>query len=178
MKKLETLRKEVATINNETLTNIINNNNVDVETLTEREKLAVLVFAEMSKALTNTKQTLLLDCNFANSKFHNKTDESENIYLVDYFCLVSNDDINTRLMQFYFTATKENVYFRICTSCKKATREQFTALAETLKFKVNYDKKTNRAKTSERKQIAYDEICKVVKDVLAVLSNDTKKADK
>ena len=146
MKKLETILKAMETVDAEALKSIINNKNVDAETLTEKQKLAVLVFDEMQKALTNKKQTLLLDCNFENSKFHNKADEADNQWLVDYFCLVSNDDVNTRLMQFYFSATKENIFFRICTSCKKVTREQFTELEDSLQFKVLYNKKTGQAK--------------------------------
>ena len=170
MKKLSTLFKEVETVTPETLNDIINNENVDCENLTVREKLAVLVYNEMSKSLTTKKQTLLLDCNFANSRFHNKEDEAENEYLVDYFCLINNDDANTRLMQFYFSATKENVFFRICTSCKKVTRKQFEELEETLHFTVVYNKKTGAAKTSVRKKIDYDNIVAVTKDVLAVLA--------
>ena len=174
MKKLETLLKAVDNVDAKTLADIINNNNVDAETLTTKQKLAVLVFDEMQKALTNKKQTLLLDCNFENSKFHNKADEADNQYLVDYFCLVSNDDVNTRLMQFYFSATKDSVFFHICTSCKKVTREQFAQLEDSLQFKVLYNKKTQQAKTSERKRVTYDEVVAVVKDVLAVLASENK----
>ena len=69
MKKLETIMKNAETITTEELAKIVNCENVDCDTLTAKQKLAVLVFDEMQKALTNKKQTLLLDCNFANSKF-------------------------------------------------------------------------------------------------------------
>lgn len=183
-KKLETIFKEVENVTIDELKAIVNNETVfdadlnahvldkTTHELKQKDKVAVLVYNELNKSLTNKKQTLVLDCNFANSKMHNHVDASEDKYLVDYYCLVSNDDVNTRLMQFYVTVTKDNVYFHICTSCKKVTREQFAKLEESLQFKVSYNKKTNQAKTSERKKISYDEIVEVVKDVLAVLASE------
>ena len=81
MKKLETLKKALEAENiNETLTNIINCDNVNVETLTEREKFATLIYSELAKALNNKTNQLLLDCNYAQSKNH-----ISNQYLVTYF---------------------------------------------------------------------------------------------
>ena len=93
-------------------------------------------------------------------------------YLVDYFSLVTSD--RDRAIQMYLTcnAKKNEAYFRFCTSCKKVTREQFEALEDELHFTVKRDAKTQRAKTSERKQIAYNEVVDVTKLVLAVLNSE------
>ena len=72
MKKLATLKKTLEAENiNETLTNIINNENVDVETLSEREKFSTLIYSELAKELNNRTNELLLDANYKQSKFHN-----------------------------------------------------------------------------------------------------------
>ena len=157
MKKLETLKKTLATVDNETLSNIINNNDVDIDSLTEFEKLSVLMYAEFEKALRTKEHKLLLDCNFEDSK-----NVQKNVLLVDYYRLA----VNNCMIQVY---VKQN-YFNVYTSASKANREQFAQLEE-LKFVTKYDKKTNRAKTSHRDKISYDELVEIVKSVIAVLEN-------
>lgn len=134
---------------------------------------ALAIYRELAKSLNvkskDKKETfkLELDANYEKSKMH----DSEK-YLVDYFSLVTSD--RDRAIQMYLTcnAKKKEAYFRFCTSCKKVTREQFEALEDDLHFEVKRDKKTNRAKTSERKRIAYTEAVDVAKLVLAVLNSE------
>lgn len=175
-KKLETLVKNVDATTNDEFRKIVDNENVDVDTLSCNEKLAVLVFAEMQKALETKDHTLVLDCNYAQSKFHNKTDKElekgqENVWLVDYYRLISKDTRNQSMIQFYThaSAKRGTCTFRLCTSCAKANREQFETLEDTLHFKVIRDK-SGRAKTCERQGIQYDELVDVVKAVCAVLA--------
>lgn len=158
MKKLETLKKALADITNEALADIINNDNVDIDSLTEFEKLSVLMYAEFEKALRTKEHKLLLDCNFADSK-----NVKNDILLVDYYRLA----INNAMIQVY---VKRNS-FSICTSASKANREQFKALENDLHFVTKYDKKTNRAKTTQRNNISYDELVSIIKSVIAVLEN-------
>lgn len=134
---------------------------------------ALAIYRELAKSLNvkskDKKETfkLELDANYEKSKMH----DSEK-YLVDYFSLVTSD--RDRAIQMYLTcnAKKKEAYFRFCTSCKKVTREQFEALEDDLHFEIKRDKKTNRAKTSERKKIAYSEAVDVAKLVLAVLNSE------
>lgn len=139
---------------------------------------ALAIYRELAKALNvkskDKKETfkLELDANYEKSKMHDSDK-----YLVDYFSLVTSD--RDRAIQMYLTcnAKKNEAYFSFCTSCKKVTREQFESLEDDLHFTVKRDKKTNRAKTSERKKIAYTEAVEVAKLVLAVLNSELE-ADK
>ena len=158
MKKLDTLKKMLESITNEALAEIINNADVDIEALTESEKLSVLMYAELAKAINSKKHTLLLDCNYADSKnTHN------NILLVDYYRLA----VANSMIQIY--ARKNS--FLICTSASKANREHFKLLESELHFITKYDKKTQRAKTTQRSNISYDDIVSVIKSVIAVLES-------
>ena len=178
-KKLETLVKNFTETTDEVFENLIDNEMVDVSTLTDKEKFAVLVFAELAKALQTKDHRLELDCNYAASKFHNHEDEAEDEYLVDYYRLVPTANANSTLIQFYVNADpkKERCLFTLCTSCAKANREQFEALEDDLHFTVKRDKKTGRAKTSQRNNIPYDEVVDVVKAVCAVLANTQSTAE-
>ena len=169
MKNVSTLVKSLATVSDEALAQIINNENIAVDTLTENEKLAVLVFAELEKALKTKDSFLTLDCNYAQSK--------NEIAKVDYFRLVSNDTKNQSMIQFYCRANvkQSRVTFLLCTSCARVNREQFEALENELHFTVKRDKKTNRAKTTQRANIDYSELVNVVKSVCAVLANSAKR---
>lgn len=158
MKKLDTLKKELENIDNEELKNIINNENVDIDSLSEFEKLSVLMYRELSKAINNKKYNLLLDCNYANSK--------NEILLVDYYRLA----VANSMIQVYVRKNS----FRICTSASKSNREKFSQLENELHFITKYDKKTNRAKTTERINISYDDIVNVIKQVIAILEDTTK----
>ena len=158
MKKLDTLKKMLEVITDEELDNIINNKDVKSSDLTQFEKLSVLMYSEIAKALKTKEHTLLLDCNFADSK-----NVKNDILLVDYYRLA----INNAMIQIY---VKKNS-FAVCTSASKANREQFSQLENELHFVTKYDKKTNRAKTTQRNNISYDDIVTVVKSVIAVLEN-------
>jgi hypothetical protein len=134
---------------------------------------ALAIYRELAKALNvkskDKKESfkLELDANYEKSKMH----DSEK-YLVDYFSLVNSN--RDRAIQMYLTcnAKKNEAYFSYCTSCKKVTREQFEALEEELHFIVKRDTKTQRAKTSERKRIAYNDAVEVAKLVLSVLNSE------
>lgn len=158
MKKLETLQKALESISNEELASIINNEEVDIDTLTSFDKLSVLMFAELSKAINSKKHTLVLDCNYADSK-----NTQNSIFLVDYYRLA----VANSMIQIY---AKRNS-FSICTSASKANREQFKTLESELHFITKYDSKTQRAKTTQRTNISYDDIVGVVKQVIAVLES-------
>lgn len=134
---------------------------------------ALAIYRELAKALNvkskDKKESfkLELDANYEKSKMHDSDK-----YLVDYFSLVNSN--RDRAIQMYLTcnAKKNEAYFSYCTSCKKVTREQFEALEEELHFIVKRDTKTQRAKTSERKRIAYNDAVEVAKLVLAVLNSE------
>lgn len=184
MKKIETLVKEAEKMNFEEFMTFFTLDEAReyYEYLTEEtfktevkinQLFALAIYRELAKALNvkskDKRETfkLELDANYEKSKMH----DSEK-YLVDYFSLVTSD--RDRAIQMYLTcnAKKKEAYFRFCTSCKKVTREQFEALEDDLHFEVKRDKKTNRAKTSERKRIAYSEAVDVAKLVLAVLNSE------
>ena len=156
MKKLDTLKKMLDSVTADELRAIINNADVEIDSLTEFEKLSVLMYAEIAKAVSSKSHTLLLDCNFADSK-----NVQNNVLLVDYYRLA----VNNSMIQVY---VKRNS-FAICTSASKANREQFKTLEDDLHFVTKYDKKTQRAKTTQRNNISYDEIVSVIKQVIAVL---------
>ena len=162
MKKLDTLKKTLETLENEKLVEMLNsiiaNENVDVDTLTATEKLSVLMYHELSKALNSKKHTLLLDCNYADSK-----NVQNSIYAVDYYRLA----VANSMIQIY---VKKNS-FAICTSASKANREHFKTLENELHFVTKYDTKTQRAKTTQRNNISYDELVDVIKNVIAVLES-------
>ena len=136
------------------------------------------IYKELAKAL-NVKSKdkkdafkLELDANYEHSK-KNKN----NNYDLQYFTLLDSE--RKRAIQMYLTcnAKKNTAYFRFCTSCKEETRKQFERLIDELHFIVNYDSKTHRAKTSERKNIQYNEVVDVAKLVLAVLNSELENSD-
>ena len=157
MKNLSTLKTILETVTDETLAKIIDNEDVDTTALTSTEKLSVLMYAELAKALKTKEHQLLLDCNYADSK-----NVQSGILLVDYYRLATHGS----MIQVYVKKGS----FAVCTSASKANREQFAAL-EDLQFITKYDKKTGRAKTTQRNGIPYDELVPVIKAVIAVLEN-------
>jgi hypothetical protein len=184
MKKIETLVKEAEKMTFEEFMNFFTladareyYSYLTEETFATEIKanqlFALAIYRELAKSLNvkskDKKETfkLELDANYEKSKMHDSDK-----YLVDYFSLVTSD--RDRAIQMYLTcnAKKKEVYFRFCTSCKKVTREQFEALEDELQFTVKRDTKTQRAKTSERKKIKYDEVVNVAKLVLAVLNSE------
>jgi len=168
MKKLETLRKELANITTEELTNIVNCKDVDCETLTERQKLAVLCFREIAKSVNNSTRVLTLDCNYENSRFHNidkkhpTADAFE--YKVDFMSILSNDSKHDRLIAIYFKMTKDNVFYRLCVSGKKSVIAKFEE--SDLDFTIK--------SAHELDNVSYETVDKVIKDVCAILADDKK----
>lgn len=184
MKKIETLVKEAEKMTFEDFMGFFTLDEAKeyYEYLTEEtfktevkinQLFALAIYRELAKSLNvkskDKKETfrLELDANYEKSKMH----DSEK-YLVDYFSLVTSD--RDRAIQMYLTcnAKKKEAYFRFCTSCKKVTREQFEALEDELHFEIKRDKKTQRAKTSERKRIDYKDAVEVAKLVLSVLNSE------
>lgn len=170
MKNLESIVKaiEQKKVN---FAEIVNCENVSVDELSDNERFSVAIFAELAKAINTRDYTLVLDCNYSQSKFH----DSET-FKVDYYRLVSNDTKNASMIQFYVSANyaKRTCFFHLCTSCAKMNREQFVALENELHFRIKYNKDKTRAKTSERTRVQYNEVCEVVKAVCAVLANSAK----
>lgn len=158
MKKLETIKKELETVSKEELANIINNNDVIIDSLTELEKQSVLMYRELEKALRTKEHKLVLDCNYEDSK--------NSVLKVDYYRLA----IANSMIQIYVRKNS----FRICTSASKANRDKFAQLESELQFKTKYDKKTKRAKTTERINISYDDIVTVTKQCIAILESTAK----
>ena len=156
MKKLETLVKMLDSVTAEELAQIIDNNEVIVDSLSKNERMYVLMFNELEKALRTKEHRLILDCNYANSK--------NEVLRVDYFRLA----IANSMIQIY---CKSNNTFAVCTSASRANREKFSTLENELHFTTKYDKKTNRAKTTQRVSISYDDIVTVVKQVIAILES-------
>lgn len=174
IKSIESLRKAAETITEAEVLNIINNENVTE--VSNREVLAVLIYQELKKALDTKETTLLLDCNYAESKFHNRTDKEkangiEDTYLVDYFRLISNDS-GKSLIQFYCQPDtgRDSCTFRMATSCAKLVREQFIALEEDLKFTIKRRPNGN-PRWSERKAVSYVEVVDVTKAVVSILTS-------
>ena len=115
MKKLDTLKKMLVDIDSQTLADIVQNDDIVIDDLTEFEKLSILMYNEIAKSINSKSHKLLLDCNFADSK-----NVQNDILLVDYYRLA----VNNSMIQIY---VKRNS-FAICTSASKANREQFKTL--------------------------------------------------
>ena len=174
MKNMNTLLKEVETMTEDTLYSVIEDNHVDFDKLTRKEKQSFLALREIGKAIDSKKYKLVFDCDFETSKFHDekKVADGSAQFLVDYACIVSKTDVNTRLLQIYTTSTTNTTYFRICTTCKEALRN--SEVFDSIGFTTRYDTKTKRAKTTQRTNIQYDEIVNTIKSVLSILENDKK----
>lgn len=180
IKTMEELVNRVSDITAEDLASIVNNEQVDTESLTDREKLAVLVYNELAKALNTKDYALVMDCNYERSGHHNHSDEAKDVWLVDYLRYVAVANRNATLIQIYVrpSVSKGTVTFNLCTSCALPNREAFEALEDDLHFTVKWDKEHKRAKTSTRLNIAYTEIIDVVKAVCAVLASTKVEAEK
>ena len=163
MKKLETIVKAVETVNNETLKNIIHNDNVDIESLSKRDKLAVLAINEIAKSVDSNTRFTVFDCNYKYSK-----NVAKNVYLIDYACVITSDDETKRAIQIYFKSNSklDNVYFDFCTSCKKTCKEALKALeTDTMKIISN-------EKTTTFKHVDFNIADKVIKQIIAVIKAD------
>ena len=180
-KKLETLVKDFETLTDEMLKGIVNCPDIDVETLTDNEKFSCLVFEQMSRALENKSYKLMLDCNYPQSNKHNKSEKQlakgqEPEWLVDYYRLCSKEGNQKSLIQIYVKTNpkKGTCLFDLCTSCAKANLEQFTAMRDELHFEPLGKSGGTGAKTTQRKNVTYDELVAVCKAVTAILFNTEK----
>ena len=170
MKKLETLRKEATTVSADILDTIVNCKDIDVNLLTDNQKLAVLVFSEYAKSMKSNKLvSLVLDCNYSNSKLHAKGQ-----YLVDYFRII--DEHNDCLARCYIHASvsKKSDSAKVTTdirfSCKKAVLAQTDAL-EKAQFEIFRYKATGKVRNVRKQAVDYNDFVQTAKDALAILSN-------
>lgn len=180
-KKLENLVKDFETLTDDILNEIVNCPDVDVSTLSDREKFACLVFQQMSRALENKSYKLMLDCNYPQSNKHNKSDAQlakgqSPEWLVDYYRLVSKEGKQKSLIQIYVKTNPKNgtCLFDLCTSCAKANLEQFIALRDELHFEPVGKKGGEGAKTTRRMNVPYDDLVAVCKAVTAILATTEK----
>lgn len=180
-KKLETLVKDFETLTDDILNEIVNCPDVDVSTLSDREKFSCLVFQQMQRALETKAHTLMLDCNYPESNKHNKSDKQlakgqSPEWLVDYYRLVSKTGKQKSLIQIYVKTNPKNgtCLFDLCTSCAKNNLEQFNALKDELHFEP-VGKKDGGTKTTRRMNVPYDMLVDVCKAVTAILA-DTERA--
>ena len=179
-KNLETLVKEFDTVTDDILNEIVNCPDIEVDTLSDREKFSCLVFQQMSRALENKSYKLMLDCNYPQSNKHNKSDKQlakgqEPEWLVDYYRLVSKEGKQKSLIQIYVKTNPKNgsCLFDLCTSCSKNNLAQFEALRDELHFEP-VGKKDGGTKTTRRMKVGYDELVAVCKAVTAILANTEK----
>lgn len=183
MKNIETLVKDFETLTDDTLNEIVNCPDVDVTTLTDREKFSCLIFEQMRKALETKSHTLMLDCNYPMSNMHNKSEKQlakgqEPQWLVDYYRLVSKGDKQKSLIQIYVSANPKtgSCKFNLCTSCAKDNLGQLV-MREELNFVPLVKKGGEGAKTTRRMGVAYDELVDVCKAVAAILDTTAKSAE-
>lgn len=179
-KKLENLVKDFETLTDDILNEIVNCPDIEVDTLSDREKFSCLVYQQMSRALDNKAYKLMLDCNYPQSNKHNKSPKQlekgqEPEWLVDYYRLVSKDGKQKSLIQIYVKANPKSgtCLFDLCTSCAKNNLEQFIALRDELHFEP-VGKKDGGAKTTRRMNVTYDELVAVCKAVTAILATTEK----
>ena len=179
-KKLETLVKDFETLTDDMLNAIVDCPDIEVDTLTDREKFSCLVFEQMSRALENKSYKLMLDCNYPQSNKHNKSEKQlakgqEPEWLVDYYRLCSKEGKQKSLIQIYVKANPKNgtCLFDLCTSCSQNNLAQFIALQDELHFEP-VGKKDGGTKTTRRMNVGYDELVSVCKAVTAILANTEK----
>lgn len=179
-KKLETLVKNFESLTDDILNEIVHCPDVDVTTLSDREKFSCLVFDEMRKALETKNHKLLLDCNYPQSNMHNKSPKQlekgqSPQWLVDYYRLVSKEGKQKSLIQIYVSTNPKSgtCKFDLYTSCAKDNLAQFISLRDELHFEP-YGKKDGGAKTTRRTNVGYDELVDIVKAVAAVLHSTEK----
>ena len=122
-KKLENLVKDFETLTDDLLNEIVDCPDVDVSTLTDKEKFSCLIYQQMSRALANKAYKLMLDCNYPKSNMHNKSEKQlakgqTPQWLVDYYRLVSTDEKSKSLVQIYVKANPKTgiCKFNLCTS--------------------------------------------------------------
>ena len=183
-KKLETLAKNFETLTDDILNEIVNCPDVDVSTLSDKEKFACLVYDELRKALETKNHTLMLDCNYPQSNKHNKSEKQlakgqTPEWLVTYYRLVSKTGKQKSLIQIYTHANPKagTCTFSLCTSCAKENLAQFISLRDELRFEPVGKKGGEGAKITKRDNVDYTELVDVCNAVVAILANTTKKAE-
>ena len=158
MKTLKTLANALATLDIKTLDSLVHCADVDVKLLSDKEKFCVLIYDELSKAINTKDYTLLLDCNYSQSK-----NVAQNVYKVDYFRLVSNDTKHASMIQFYtrdVNVKSATCNFLLCTSCARTVREAFIA--------HNFN---SRANDTTQVKTTYESVVDTVKTICAILAD-------
>ena len=180
-KKLDNLMKDFDNLTDDILNEIVNCPDVDVTTLSDREKFACLVFQQMSRALENKAYRLMLDCNYPQSNKHHKSEKQlakgqSPEWLVDYYRLVSKEGKQKSLIQIYVKTNPAKVtcLFDLCTSCAKDNLEQFIALQDELHFETIPKKGGEGSKTTRRMNVPYEELVDICKAVTAILATTEK----
>ena len=180
-KSIETLKKDFEVLTDDLLNEIVDCPDVDVSSLTDREKFSCLVFQQMNRALENKSYKLMLDCNYPQSNKHNKSEKQlakgqEPEWLVDYYRLVSKEGKQKSLIQIYVKANPKagTCKFSLCTSCAKDNLAQFIALRDELQFEPVGKKGGEGTKTTKRDNVDYTELVGICKSVAAILSTTAK----
>ena len=166
MKKYDTLKKQItenADTLAKTLADIASNDAIIIDTLTAKQKMHLLQFAELQKALKNAKYNLVLDCNFAHSKA--QTAQTHIFSLID--------TAQKRVLHIYSHDSTLDIVF----ASDKATLEK-TLLADKLNsvftVKHKFDK-AQRCKETKLASVAFDDMLTACKFALLLL--ETKLAD-
>ena len=183
-KTLEDLMKAFETLTDDTIAEIVGNENISGAALAESEKLSVLIFDELKKALTTEDRQLVLDCNFPKSKFHNRTAKQienglENEYLVNYFRLISS---NNSIPMLHIWPRNINAAKGTCTFELHITADVAPILqANEEEFHFTIKRRPNGIiRDVYRSGVTYDEIVSVVNSLCALLATnaETKAAEK
>ena len=162
------------------------NPNTPEDALTTKEKFAVLVFREQAEAINAEGRELVLDANYAKSKFHNKT-EAElakgqcNQWLVDYYRLIDGEGNSLIQVYTHLNPKTGDVAFDLCTSCAAVNRVQFE-MEEELGFIIQR-RPDGSARTSRKNGIGYEALPEILLKTMAVLAEGDRqreqaKADK
>lgn len=165
MKKLDTLKKTLANTEAEKMLEAVKQiaNNEAVQMMKEldtRSIMSILEYAELQKALNNSKYQLLLDINYEKFK-------SDSINLFIYSLITTN---NKRALHIY---QKNNNTFDISFSSDKNTIEKlqyFNALTSDYTLKHKY-KKDKSIKDSYLTSVDFDKMIDACKFALLILES-------
>lgn len=178
MENLKNLMESFETLTEEKIDEIVGNENVDASTLPDSEKLSVLLFSELEKALHTEDRKLILDCNYQKSKFHNRTPKQiarglENEYLVNYFRLVSADKAIPMLHIWpkHLSASKCTCAFEIHITSDVAPilEERQGEFKFTIKRRLD-----GTIRDVYRSGVQYDELVEVINSLCALLTANAK----
>lgn len=166
MKKYATLKKELEAVKEEATKNalckkldaIINNEAIITTALTVKQMMHILQFAELEKALKNSKYTLIHDANFENSK-----SQTAVTHIYSYI-----DTANKRVLHIYSHDEKLDIVI----SSNKATLEK----VDIAKLKSNYTIKQKRDKKERIKEtklasVSFDNMIDAVKYATLILES-------